>query len=133
MLLDAAFNLLAVLAGLNRLYFARLELKRMRALVAKMELAPPRLSDRLESLFRLEPDPAATELGRLIEETRARVSAELPELELPLRFPTTRDAPATLVELDDEVAGRLGVLVPFRQRATRGPSGDGGLRFRTPR
>ena len=66
----------------------------MRALVAKIELAPPCLSDRLESLFRLEPDPAATELGRLIEETRALVSAELPELELPLRFPPgTRQQP----------------------------------------
>jgi hypothetical protein len=52
-----------------------------------MELAPPRLADRLESLLRLEPDPAATELGRLIEETRALILAELPDLELPLRFP----------------------------------------------
>jgi hypothetical protein len=69
----------------------------MRALVAKIELAPPCLSDRLESLFRLEPDPAATELGRLIEETRALVSAELPELELPLRFPPgTRQRPGSI-------------------------------------
>ena len=87
MLLDAAFNLLAVLAGLNRLYFARFELKRMRALIAKMELAPPQLADRLESLFRLEPEIAAVELGRLVEETRVLVTAELPELELPLQFP----------------------------------------------
>src|SRR5438874_33254 len=40
-LLEGAFNLLGVLAGLNRLYFARFELKRTRELVAKMELAPP--------------------------------------------------------------------------------------------
>ena len=87
MLLDAVFNLLAVLAGLNRLYFARFELKRMRALIAKMEIAPPQLADRLESLFRLEPEIAAAELGRLVEETRVLVAAELPELELPLQFP----------------------------------------------
>ena len=94
MLLDAAFNLLAVLAGLNRLYFARFELKRMRALIAKMELAPPQLADRLESLFRLDPDAAALELGRLVEETRALVAAGLPDLELPLRFPPgTRQQP----------------------------------------
>jgi hypothetical protein len=94
MLLDAAFNLLAVLAGLNPLYFARFELKRTRALIAKMELAPPRLADRLESLFRLKPDPAATELGRLIEETRALILAELPDSELSLRFPLgTRQQP----------------------------------------
>jgi hypothetical protein len=36
----------------------------------------------------------STELGRLIEETRALVAAELPGLELPLRFPTeTRQQP----------------------------------------
>lgn len=87
-LLDAAFNLLAVLAGLNRLYFSRFELKRMRALVAEMKLAPPNLADRLESLFQLEPGSAAEELARLVEETRALVAGELPDLELALPFPT---------------------------------------------
>lgn len=86
-LLDAAFDLLGVLAGLNRLYFARFQLNRLRTFIAKMEFAPPRLADRLESLFRLEPESAAAELGRLVEETRALVAAELPDLELPLRFP----------------------------------------------
>ena len=33
-LVDAAFDLLAVLAALNRIYFSRFELKRLRALVA---------------------------------------------------------------------------------------------------
>jgi predicted nucleotidyltransferase len=89
-LLEAAFNLLAVLAGLNRLYFARSELKRMRALIARMELVPPRLADRLESLFRLPPAQAAAELGRLVEETRALVTRELPDLELSLQFPPGR-------------------------------------------
>jgi predicted nucleotidyltransferase len=94
MLLEAAFNLLGALAGLNRLYFTRFELKRTRALIAKMELAPPDLAERLESLFRLEPEPAAAELGRLVEETRALVAAELPDVDLSLRFPPeTRQPP----------------------------------------
>jgi predicted nucleotidyltransferase len=94
MLLEAAFNLLAVLAGLNRLYFRRAELKRMRALIARMEIAPPRLADRLESLFRLEPEPAAAELARLVEETRALVAREFPDLELSLQFaPRERQRP----------------------------------------
>jgi Nucleotidyltransferase domain len=106
MLLDAAFNLLAVLAALNRLYFTRFELKQLRALVAKMELAPPRLADRLESFFRLEPDAAATEFARLVEETRALVAAELPDLELPLRFaPGTRREP-WMIETDPADAAR---------------------------
>jgi hypothetical protein len=84
MLLEAAFNLLGVLAGLNRLYFSRFELKRMRSLIDQMEIAPPHLADRLESLFRLEPRDAAEELERLVEETRVLVAGELPDLELPL-------------------------------------------------
>jgi hypothetical protein len=89
MLLEAAFNLLGVLAGLNRLYFSRFELKRMRALIDQMEIAPPHLADRLESLFRLEPREAADELERLVEETRVLIAGVLPDLELPrlLRLP----------------------------------------------
>jgi predicted nucleotidyltransferase len=94
MLLDAAFNLLAVLAALNRLYFTRFELKRTRTLIARMALAPPQLADRLESLCRLERDAAADQLGRLINDTRALVAAELPDLKLPLPFPPgTRQQP----------------------------------------
>ena len=93
-LLDGAFNLLAVLAGLNRLYFARFQFKGLRAFVAKMELAPPRLAERLEALFRLAPEDAAAELGRLVEETRTLVRREFPGMELPLRFPpATRQKP----------------------------------------
>lgn len=94
MLLEAAFDLLGVLAGLNRVYFTRFELKRLRALVAKLERAPDDLVGRLESLFRLPPGEAAAELGRLVLETRALVQAELPELELPLRRPPGTTQPA---------------------------------------
>lgn len=87
MLLEAAFNLLGVLAALNRIYYARFELKRLRALVAKLPLAPPDLADRLERLFVLPAAEAATELGTLVVETRDLVARELPDLELPLRRP----------------------------------------------
>ncbi|HZR95298.1 MAG TPA: nucleotidyltransferase domain-containing protein [Gaiellaceae bacterium] len=93
MLLDGSFNLLAVLAALNRVYFARFELKRFRALVAKLELAPTGLADRVEALFRLPAEEAADELGRLVVETRDLVARELPDLELPLRRP-----PGTRIE-----------------------------------
>ena len=87
MLLDGAFNLLGVLAALNRVYYARFELKRLRAFAAKLTLAPPDLADRLEALFRLPPSEAAAELGRLVEETRDLVTSELPDVELVLRVP----------------------------------------------
>jgi len=93
-LLEGAFNLLGVLAGLNRLYFARFELKRTRELVAKMELAPPLLVDRIETLFRLAPAEAADSFGQLVAETRTLVARELPDLDLPLPFPPgTRQRP----------------------------------------
>jgi predicted nucleotidyltransferase len=96
-LLEGAFNLLGVLAGLNRLYFARFELKRTRDLVARMELAPPLLADRIEALFRLAPPEAAQSFGALVEETRQLVGRELPDLELPLPFPPgTRQRPWAL-------------------------------------
>jgi predicted nucleotidyltransferase len=87
MLLDGAFNLLGVLAGLNHLYFARFEFKRARDFVAKMELAPPSLADRIEGLFRLAPEDAAESFGALVEETRQLVLRDLPDLELSLPFP----------------------------------------------
>jgi 8-oxo-dGTP pyrophosphatase MutT (NUDIX family) len=87
MVLEAAFNLLGVLAGLNRLYFTRFQLKHTREFVAQMAFAPPDLVERLESLFRAEPEAAAAELERLIEETRVLIAPEFPDLELPLRFP----------------------------------------------
>jgi hypothetical protein len=97
MLLEASFDLLGVLAGLNRVYYARFELKRLRALAAKLELSPPDLADRLESLFRLPPEQASAELGRLVVETRELVARELPDLELPLRRPPgTRARPWSL-------------------------------------
>jgi len=87
MLLEASFDLLGVLAALNRVYYARFQLKQLRRLVAKLELAPPGLADRLERLAHLAPADAADELGRLVVETRDLVARELPDLDLPLRRP----------------------------------------------
>jgi predicted nucleotidyltransferase len=86
-LINAAFDLLAVLAALNRLYYTRFQLKRMRKLVGRMRLAPPDLADRLERLLELDGEAAAHELERLVAETQALVAAELPDLELRLRQP----------------------------------------------
>jgi predicted nucleotidyltransferase len=87
MLLNSTFNLLGVLSGLNRVYFARFELKRMREFVAKMTIAPASLAERIESLFRSSPEAAASTLAVLVEETRSLVAEEFPDLDLPLPFP----------------------------------------------
>jgi predicted nucleotidyltransferase len=93
-LVNAAYALLGTLAGVNRLYFARFELKRQRAFMEKMTLAPPRLADRLESLFTLPPADAIAELGALVLETQAIVERELPGIDVSLRRP-----PGTSVEI----------------------------------
>ena len=74
----AAQNVLAVLAGLNRLYFSTFQFKRMRRFVAKMALAPTDLADRIERLFA---PGSAEELRRLIADTVALVEARMPEVD----------------------------------------------------
>ncbi len=73
---DAAFDLLAVLAAANRVWFSSFQFKRTRKLADRLRLAPPDLADRLESLFTLAPRAAADELERLVQETQEILSAE---------------------------------------------------------
>jgi predicted nucleotidyltransferase len=80
-LLDGAFAVLAVLSGLNRVYFTTFQFKRMRQHVAAFEAAPSRLAERLESLFDLDPARAAEELRTLFDETLALVEARMPEVD----------------------------------------------------
>ena len=52
---ETAYNLLGILAGLNRLYFTTFQFKKMRRFVDEMPIKPERLADRLEELFRQSP------------------------------------------------------------------------------
>jgi Nucleotidyltransferase domain len=70
-LVDAAYDLLAVLAAANRVWFSSFQFKRTRRLTGQLAVAPPDLADRLESLFTLPPAAGAAELERLTDETRA--------------------------------------------------------------
>jgi predicted nucleotidyltransferase len=87
MLVDGILRLLGVLAALNRVHYSRLHVKRVGDLVAGFAVAPADLKARLDALPELPPREAADELGALAAETRALVRAELPDLELPFRFP----------------------------------------------
>jgi hypothetical protein len=73
---QSAYNVLGVLAGLNRVWFTTFQLKRTRKLVDSFELALPRLAERLETLFDPDAKKAVAELERLVGETpRARARA----------------------------------------------------------
>jgi hypothetical protein len=74
-LVDAALDLLAILASVNRVWFSSFQFKRLRKLVDRLDEAPPDLAERLESLFLLEPRAAAEELQRLVDETDAVLAA----------------------------------------------------------
>jgi hypothetical protein len=80
-LTEAAFNLLGVLAGLNRLYFTSFQFKRMRAFVDQMGVAPVNLASRIERLFAPGDSAAALELERLVTETVDLVEREMPDVD----------------------------------------------------
>jgi hypothetical protein len=82
-LVEAAFSLLAVLATLNRVWFSRFEVKRMRKFVSRLELAPRRFPERLERMLGGD----VGEFEALVEETRDLVSEHLPGIQLPLCEP----------------------------------------------
>jgi nucleotidyltransferase-like protein len=69
-LVDAAYDLLAVLAAANRVWFSSFQFKRTRRLTARLTESPADLADRLESLFTLPPADGAAELERLTDEVR---------------------------------------------------------------
>ena len=102
-LVEAAHNLVAVLAATNRLYFSTFQFKRTREFVDRLRISPPRLADRLEALFTLDAAASAVELERLVGETRELVAAAVPGIELPLRHePGTREQPWRLPEAAEE-------------------------------
>lgn len=81
MLLEAAQNILGVLAGLNRRYYTTFQLKRMRHFIAQLAIAPDNLADRLEYLLAADPGPAAAALERLVQEIAELVERHMPEVD----------------------------------------------------
>jgi hypothetical protein len=98
-LVQSAYNLVGVLAALNRIYYSTFELKRVRAFLERFELAPPRLADRLESMFVGDARVATAGLEQLVAETRGLVLERFPDLALRLEWagnatpPGSREVP----------------------------------------
>jgi len=93
-LVESAFDLVACLAALNRRWFTSFQFKRTRALLDGLELAPPRLADRLESLFTLPVAESTAELESLVRETQALLREHVPEVDAELpRPPGSRQRP----------------------------------------
>ena len=85
-LVQSAYNLVGVLAALNRIYYSTFELKRVRSYLAAFEVAPPGFADRLETLFTADARAATVELERLVDETRGLVAERFPDLDLTIEW-----------------------------------------------
>jgi hypothetical protein len=80
MLVEASLNLLAVLAGLNRVYFSGFQFKRLHAFADRLASRPDDLAGRLDRLFE-EPATAGAGLEALVRETIALVERDLPDVD----------------------------------------------------
>src|SRR5262245_29329143 len=78
---ESAQNVLGVLAGLNRVYYTPVQLKRTHQLVDRLRLAPPNLGARLDDLLAADLVAASEELERLVGETVGLVERHLPEVD----------------------------------------------------
>jgi predicted nucleotidyltransferase len=110
-LVQSAYNLVAVLAALNRLYFSNFEFKRASKFLSRLEIAPPNLASRLEALFESDEPASTAELERLVSETAALVSTRFPDIDLALEWggnqtpPGSRESPWRLDEFRGTPSG----------------------------
>ena len=96
-LVESAYNLLGVLAGLNRVWFTSFQFKRAHAFAAQLEIAPAGIVDRLDALFSADPRTAVAGLEALVAETQALLGEHMPDFDATLRRgPGTRELPWTL-------------------------------------
>ena len=79
---DACYRLCGVLAGLNRIYFTRFQVKRLRRLAAKFVNAPTDLAQRVERLLDAPPREAFALLFELEGEVLERVERAMPHIDL---------------------------------------------------
>lgn len=79
--IEASHNMLAILAGLNRVYFSTFQFKRMQAFVAELRIAPENLAARIEALCHAPASVAAPALEELVRETVALVSEHMPQVD----------------------------------------------------
>jgi len=82
LLVEASYQLLGILAGLNRLYYSSFQFKRMHHFVAQMKIAPPDLATRLEALFHSDIAIAATQLEELTREVVELVEQHMPQVDV---------------------------------------------------
>jgi hypothetical protein len=94
-LVQSAYGIVGVLAALNRVYFSTFEFKRATRFLSRLEVAPPNLATRLDSLFERDEAHSTAELERLVAETGRLVSARFPDLDLKLEWDVHQTPPGS--------------------------------------
>jgi hypothetical protein len=79
---DAGYRLLLALAGVNRRYFTRFQVKRMHRFVAGLAVVPDRFAERLERMLVAPPVEAFEQLHALEGDVIDLVAAQWPQLDL---------------------------------------------------
>lgn len=78
---ESAHQLLAILAGLNRVYFSSFQFKRTQSFAARLILKPTDFAARLEACFTQEPRAAIRELTHLIADTVTLIEQHMPAVD----------------------------------------------------
>jgi hypothetical protein len=92
-LVQSAYNVVGVVAALNRQYFSRFEFKRAGKFLSRLEIAPPDLASRLNALFEMDERRSVAELERLVGETASLVAERFPDIDLSLAWGGTPTPP----------------------------------------
>lgn len=82
MRIDAIHNILAILAGLNCVYFSTFQFKRLHRFSSALQIAPRRLADRIDEALEADPAGAAGMIEELARETLDLVRVHAPEIDL---------------------------------------------------
>ena len=85
-LVQSSYNLIGVVAALNRVWYSTFELKRVRTYLAAFEKAPDDFAGRLERLFVADAAVSALELEKLVDEAGTLVRERLPEFDLSISW-----------------------------------------------
>jgi hypothetical protein len=78
---EAAFNILGILAGLNKLYFTNFQFKRTRYFVNQMTYKPEQLAERLEQLLAGSAEHRSETLRQLVRECAELISEHYPDID----------------------------------------------------
>ena len=80
-MVESSFNILGILAGLNRQYFTSFQFKRTNLFIEAMKIAPHDLGKRLNALWETDLPAAAMALRSLVSDTVDLVEQHMPEID----------------------------------------------------